>query len=109
LPLVFGVAVIAIAATACTPQQQAYLYAPAVYNTVADPNVPVQDKACAVLSWGLPIAQERITTLTVKQQSYANAAATAAVGYCTGKDLTWQVRAVQAADALSKVLWDVIK
>ena len=102
LPLIMGAAVVAIAVTACTPQQP-------VYQTVLDPNVSVQDKACAVLAWGLPIAQQRVDKLTGTQLALANAASQAAVAYCAGKDLSWQQRAFAAADSLSKVLWDIIR
>lgn len=110
LPIVAGIAVVVIAGlAACTPQQQAMVQAPAVYSTVMDPKVPLQDKACTVLDWGIPIAQERVNKLTGNQLALANGAAQAAAAYCAGKDLTWQARAVQAADVLSKVLWDIYR
>lgn len=109
LPIIAGIAVVAIAASACSPQQQTALQAPAVYQTVVDPSVSVQDKACTVLAWGMPIAQQRVDKLTGTQLAIANGASQAAAAYCAGKDLSWQTRAVTAADTLSKVLWDVIK
>lgn len=80
-----------------------------VYQTVSNPAVPLQDKACTVLDWGVPVAMQRATTLTIRQQQYADTAARAAAAYCRGKDLTWQARAVAAAEELSLVLWDVLK
>ena len=110
LPIVAGIAVVTIAALAgCTHEQQAAFQAPAVYATVTNPNVSVSDKACAVLDWGLPIAQGRVDKLTGTQLALANGASQAAAAYCAGKDLSWQQRAVQAADSLSKVLWDVVR
>lgn len=110
LPTIMGVAVLSIAAlSSCTPQQQAVVSLPAVYQTVTDPNVSVETKACTVLDWGLPIARERVNKLTGNQLALANGAAAAAAGYCTNRDASWQARAVQAADVLSKVLWDIYK
>lgn len=104
-----AIATVAVVAAACSPQQQAALQAPAVYQTVVNPAVPLQDKACTVLAWGMPIAQQRVDKLTGTQLALANGAAQAAAAYCAGKDLSWQSRAVAAADSLSKVLWDIIK
>lgn len=100
LPVIMAAAVVVIAATACSAVQ--------TYQTVTDPGVPVQDKACKVLAWGMPIIQQRVN-LTGTQLALANGAAQAAAAYCAGKDLSWQTRAIAAADTLSKVLWDVIK
>lgn len=111
LPIIMSATVVVIAATACTPEQKTMLGAPAVYQTVIDPKVSVETKACTVLDWGLPIAQQRIAgnTLTANQKMLADAAARAAVGYCANRDASWQQRAVAAADELSKVLWDIYK
>lgn len=83
----------------------------ATYRAVTDPAVPLQDKACTVLAWGVPIGMDRAAKadLSVKQRYYVQAAADIGRSYCEGKDLRWQDRAVQAADTLSKVLWDVVK
>lgn len=91
IALVAGGLVAANLLTGCEQFQKAGA-AVQVYQTVRDPAVPLQDKACTVLAWGLPIAQDRAAkaTLTITQQSLANAAAQAASAYCTGKDLTWQ-------------------
>lgn len=101
----------AVVLLGCNPTQQAALQAPAVYQTVVDPNVPLTDKACTVLGWGIPLAQERAaeSTLSIKQQSLVNGAIHAASAYCGGRNLAWQERAVAAADVLSKVLWDIIR
>lgn len=106
LPLIAAAAVVV---AACSPQQQAALQAPAVYQTVIDPKVSVTDKACTVLRWGMPIAQQRVDKLTGTQLAIANGASQAAAAYCAAGDVRWQDRAVAAADTLSKVLWDVIK
>lgn len=88
---------------------QAVVSGAAVGRTVMDPAVPVQDKACTVLAWGVPIAMQRATTMTVRQRQLADGAARAASAYCAGRDLSWQQRAVAAADELSLVLWDIVK
>ncbi len=104
-----GLVLCGLALAGCTPNQQALIGAPAIARTVMDPAVPVQDKACSVLEWGIPIAQQRAATLTIAQQSLANTAMQAASAYCAGKNLAWQERAIAAADVLSKILWDKIR
>lgn len=94
---------------ACSPQQQAAFQAPAVWNTVTSPNLTTEAKACTVLNWGIPIAQERVATLTSNQRLIADGAIRAASAYCGSKELSWQGRAIVAADELSKVLWDIYR
>lgn len=100
---------IVLAAAACSPQQQAALQAPAVWATVTTPGISVEAKACTVLDWAIPVAQERAATLTATQRLVADGAIRASSAYCGSKEATWQGRAVAAADELSKVLWDVIR
>jgi hypothetical protein len=99
----------AVLIAGCTSQQQAALQAPAVWNTVTSPGVSVEAKACTVLNWAIPIAQERAAALTPTQRLIADGAIRASSAYCGSKEPTWQGRAVAAADEISKVLWDVIK
>lgn len=99
----------AIALAGCTAQQQAVVQAPAVWSTVTSPGVSVEAKACTVLNWAIPIAQERVATLTPTQRLVADGAIRASSAYCGSKEATWQGRAVAAADEISKVLWDVIR
>jgi hypothetical protein len=111
LPIIAAAAVLSITAlTGCEQVQRATAGA-AVYQTVTNPAVPLQDKACAVLDWGVPIGQERAARadFTVNQRAWLQAAIDTGNAYCRGKDLRWQDRAVQAADTLSKVLWDIVK
>lgn len=105
------IAILAIAVLSGCEQLQRAAGGLAVYQAISSPAVPLQDKACAVIAWGVPIAQERAAkgTLTARQITLADGAARAAQAYCAGHNLAWRDRASAAADELALVLWDLVK
>lgn len=91
----------------CTDTQQAVLSGIPAAIAVSSSTATADQKICAVLQWGVPIAQQRYGTYTIRGQSVVAGAAQVAEGYCRLGTATWRERASEAANELVAVLWQM--
>lgn len=104
-------AVLLLGLAACQPDTttRAMLTAPPVVTALGNPALDYGDKTCAVLDWGIPLAESRNATWTPRQrQALAIAKQVAAAG-CNIGDVAWKQRAIAAGVELSQALWGLIR
>jgi hypothetical protein len=118
-PFAFGAAIAALAG--CTqpdsskaeiylPGQhfgQAIITAPAVLGTVTNPNNDAGDKVCAVLNWGIPIAESRSADYGPHGLQALAAAKQITAAGCQLDNANWIQRAVAASAELVNILWGI--
>lgn len=76
-----------------------------VVATMENPNADAGDKTCAVLTWGIPLAESRLPTLGPRAAvALADAKQILAAG-CQPGNLDWRSRAVAAGSELAALLW----
>lgn len=100
-------ALLGLSVVGCTDNQQAVISAIPAVVAVASPTATTNEKICAVLDWGVPVAKSRYGTYTVHGQSVVAASAQVAEGYCRLKNASWRDRASEAANELVAVLWQM--
>lgn len=99
----------ALLVVGCSDTQQAVISGIPAAVVVTSSTATVDEKVCAVLQWGVPVAQQRYGTYTVRGQSVVASAAQVAEGYCRLKNATWRERASEAANELVAVLWQMTR
>lgn len=106
-----AIMLLGLTVAACQPggTTQAIVTAPPVVAAISNPALDYGDKTCAVLDWGIPIAQSRAATWTPRQQQALAVALQVKAAGCNIGDATWKQRAIAAGVELSQALWGLIR
>lgn len=93
----------------CTDGQKAVVSALPVAATVMSPTADAGEKTCAVLQWGVPIAQSRLAQYGPSAQTTVADAQRVIAAGCQLNDATWRQRATAAAGELVNVLYALVQ
>lgn len=93
----------------CTDAQKAVVSAFPVANVVMSPDADAGQKTCAVLQWGVPIAQSRIAEYGPRAQMIVAESSRIVAAGCQLQDATWRQRATAAAGELVNVLYALVR
>lgn len=102
-------AILLLGLAACQPDAttRAVLTAPPVVAAINNPALDAGEKTCAVLDWGIPLADSRAATWKPWQQQALAVARQVAAAGCRLDDANWKIRATAAGVELANALWDL--
>lgn len=103
--------VAALGLAACTPDTttRTVITAAPVVAAIGNPALDAGDKTCAVLDWGIPLAESKAAAWTPRQQQALAVAKQVAAAGCNIGDAAWKQRAIAAGVELSQALWGLIR